>query len=797
MIGYSIRFVFRIFSRKKFFFIINLLGISVGIAAFTALYLYTNSEKRYDQFHSKADQIFRIKASRFHKNILSREMVGVTLAAGPSIQESFEEVLQHVQLFKVTSLIRYKHDWFKTEQSCYASKDFFKLFSFPLLKGNDSLVLSRPFTAAISQSFAEKIFGDEDPIGKSINYKGRFDYEITGVFEDMPANSHMNFELILSFESYRQIVSKTVLEEPWRWDGYVTYLLLRKGASAQSLEEKIPRLIEEKTGDWLRNSDQRLELSLQPLKSIHLNSNYNGELSVNGDGKLIFYLELIALCILLLAWINYISLATAKSLDRAREVGVKKALGGNRAQLVIQFLAESLLLNFMALGVAIIIIAVIIIYDPEYGSVIRQFDLLSWQQWIGLLLILLVGSFLSGIYPALVLSRFNPAIVLKSSFSKTVHGAGVRKVLVVIQFACSLVLVIWIYAAGKQLQHLRNQPLGFQKQARLVVRDSEVYDSLYNRSVQSFKNEVVRLAGVHHMSYIETLPGERIRTYANGVRRMKADTSDVNSFNYVRVDENFVDVFGLNIIAGRNFLPSSTGKEVLVNELALKLLGYANPEQALQEEIYFRDDTVRVIGVLQNFYFNSPKSEMIPIIFQFNNRSGNYYILSVSSSRDVIDQTEKLFSTMFPGQPFLCHFLDDHYNLQYASDQKFEQALHLFSGISIWIACLGLIGMAAYSATVRKKEISIRKVLGSSSLEILKLLWRDYFKSIGVASLLAIPASWLVVEWWLEDYAVKITIQPQIFILPIMFLFMITFITIGLQTIKAALVNPIEGIKHE
>lgn len=800
MIGNFIRVALRNFYKRKFFFLINLLGISIGFASYIILYLFTATEEQHDQFHANKDLIYRVKASRYHKNVLSREMVDVNLAAGPDAWESFPEVDRYVQLVKVTSVVKYKDEWFKTEKSAYSSADFFKIFSFPLLQGNDSLVLSRPFTAAISQSFAKKIFKDEDPVGKTINYKGRFDYEITGVFADMPLNSHMDFDLLLSFESYKKIVRKSILNEPWRWDGFVTYLMVKAGANASDLEEKFPKLIEEKTGEWLRNTDQQLKLTLQPLTSIYLHSNFNGELKSNGDAKLVLYLRLIAGSILLLAWINYISLSTAKSLERAREVGVRKVLGSDQRQLMGQFLAESFLINILALLVSSVWIATAGQYWPAYGIRFDQFQLLSVPQWVWLIVVLFGGSLLSGLYPAVVLSGFNPAKVLKGTSTGTANGINVRRFLVSLQYVCSLVLVMWIYTAGKQIQHLRNQPLGFDSSSRLIIRDSEVYDSSYTRGVEKFKQEVVRLANVEGMTYIETLPGENIRVYANGVRRMKADTSDVNSFSYVRVDNHFADVLQLKVIAGKFFTETSRKqKEVVINQSAAKRLGFTNFEDAIQEEIYFRDDTVRIIGVLRDFYFHSPKSELKPLIFQYDPRQGNHYIVSVSNQnmKDVIAEAGKLFGKIFPGQPFHYQFLDQYFEQQYQADQNFEDALFFFSGLSIWITSLGLMGMAAYSTTIRRKEISIRKVLGSTSLQVLLLFWLDYFKMVLISAILAIPAAWYIADSWLMGFSLRIELSPWLFTAPILILIISTVLAVAVQTIKAAWANPVDGMRYE
>lgn len=792
--------VLRSFYRRKYFFLLNLTGLSFGFAAFLILWITTTAEEQYDQFHTKKDRIVRIKASRFHKNVLSREMAAACFASGPDITEAFAEVERYVRMVPAVSLIRHHDTWFKTEKAAYVSEDFFNIFSFPLMKGSDSLVLTRPHTLALSESFAKKVFGDDDPVGKIVNYKGRFDYEVTGVFADFPENSHLDLDLLLSFESYMKIVNRLVLEEPWRYDGAFTYLLLAPGTSIKSLEEKLPVLIEEKTGEWLRNTDQSLELSLQPLTSIHLHSNFSDEWKTNGDGKLVLYFKLIAVGILLLAWINYISLATAKSLERAREVGIRKVMGSNRRQLILQFLAESVLLTLVALTGAIVLVVVLSAYWPEYGIKANQLNMLSIQHWTYGALVIFGGGLLAGFYPATVLSGFNPVTVLKGTFGSTAKGVLVRKTLVTVQFALSLILMIWIYAAGRQLQHIRQQELGFDKNLKLVVRDSEVYDSLFERRTNAFKAEVVRLPGIDKMTYVEALPGEKIRGYSNSVRRIKADTSDINAFSFIRVDENYADVLGMNLVAGRFFSETSIRrKEVVVNELACKQLGFTKPEDAVQEEIIFRDDTVRIIGVLHDFYFHAPREAVLPLIFQYDPRVGYHYILSIQNARprEIIQEVSKLFSEIFPGQPFQHKFLDEHYDRQYASDLRFEKALTFFTVLSVWITCLGLVALSVYTVTIRRREIGIRKVLGSSSRQVLLLFWKEYFWLIAGAIVIALPVSWYIINSWLADFYLRMEITPWLFTAPAVSLFFIMLITVAYQTIRAAWSNPVESIRHE
>ncbi len=794
------KIAFRVFYRRKFFFLINLLGLSLGFASFLVLFFYTALEENYDVFHEHHKRIVRIKTIRETNTGEKREMAYTCYGCGPDITETFPEVEKYVRMSKASPLIRYGDRWFKSEKGLYASDDFFKIFSFRLLKGSDSLVLSKPYTMAISESFARKVFGDDDPLGKTVNYKGRFNFEITGVFADMPQNSHMDFEVVLSFETYKAIMRKDILEEPWRWDVVFTYLLLAPGASIQQLEQKFPALINEKTGEYLKKTDQKLKLELQPLASIHLTSHYDGEFRENSDSDLVLYLKSIALGILMLAWINYISLATAKSIERAREVGVRKVMGSYRWQLVTQFIGESLLLNILALLVALGIIALIKPYAPEYTKGVDQLHILTFSQWVTLIGGLVGGSLLSALYPALVLSGFQPTRVLKGSFTSTKSEKYLRKVLVTTQFIVSLVLVIWIYVIGQQIKTLRSQPLGFAQSARLVIRESQVYDSLFDRNSATFKTELARISGVEKVSHTLLTPGEQGLWYSSNVRWLNSPTTDVINLDFSRVDENFDAVLELKSLAGPGFKETSERKkEIMINASAVKALGFRNAEDAIQQRITFFNDTARIVRVLEDFLFYSPRENIKPLAFLFDPKVGVQYVASVEPTKipSVVGDAQKLFVDIFPGQVFTYHFLDDHYNKQYAADLGFEKALSFFSGMSVWITCLGLMGMAAFTTQARKKEIGIRKTLGASSTSVLMLLWRDYIVVILISAAIATPVAWYIAHEWIASFSVRLTLTPWLFAIPVIALLIVTLLTVAFQTIRAALANPVESIRYE
>ncbi len=513
-----------------------------------------------------------------------------------------------------------------------------------------------------------------------------------------------------------------------------------------------------------------------------------------------FYLKCIALGILLLAWINYISLATAKSMERAREVGVRKVLGSYRWQLIVQFIGESVLLNILALFIAIGIIALVKPYAPEYTKGIDQLHILTFSQWALLAAVIAGGSLLSAFYPALVLSGFQPTRVLKGSFAATKSGKYLRQILVTTQFIVSLILVIWIYVIGQQIKTLRSQPLGFAQSARLVIRESEVYDSLYDRNSATFKSELARINGVEKVSYTLLSPGEQGLWYSSNVRWLNSPVTDVINLDFLKVDENFDAVFELKSLAGPGFKETSESKkEIMINASALKALGFKNAEDAIQQKITFFNDTARIVRVLEDFRFYSPRENIKPLAFLFDPKAGNQYVAVVEPAKisGVVQESQKLFGSIFPGQVFNYYFLDDHYNKQYASDVEFEKALSFFSGMSVWITCLGLIGMAAFTAQARKKEIGIRKTLGASSPSVLVMLLREYVFIVLIAALLATPVAWYIANEWTAEFSVRLTLTPWLFAIPVIALLLVTLLTVAIQTIKAALANPVDSIRHE
>jgi putative ABC transport system permease protein len=780
--------------------LILLFGLTAGLACFIFISLLVLHETSYDTFHQHAGRIFRIQQNRFNKNELTNASVTSNFGVGYDMTMDLPEVENYVMLLKNISMFIKDGEVFKTDKSCFATSDFFNVFSFKLLQGNDSLVLSRPYSVAFSESFARKIFKGEDPIGKTLNYRGRYDVEVTGVFEDMPEKSHMKFDVILAMETYKKVIAPFVLEEPWRWDGYFNYILLHRADHLDAVKAKLPELIERKTGDWLRETDQKLEINLQPLTDIHLGSNFSHELGKNGNRQTVLFLLAIAVVILVIAWVNYISLATVRSMERAREVGVRKVLGGQRSQLVGQFLAEAFLINLLATLVAC---GVVYLALPELSS-LAQRDLsveIGFHPWlVGGLLLLLAGSTLcSGLYPAFIISSIAPAQILKGNYATQKRGRLVRKIMVFIPFASALVLLIGIYGVFLQLELLKKTELGFDPHHRLVVENSELFDSLRTRRTETFKKQAANLPGVEQVSLASNVPGEFITFYANSVQRIGAPKEDVNQYRFFFIDENYCETLNIPLIAGSMFGPASVrDKEVLINVRACKLLGFETPEEAINQKLSFRDDTVLVRAVIPDYHHETPKVNVLPTVYVYNPDFGYYFILKMNANASLPKEgIENLLKTIFTGEFIPYFLLTEKYNSQYDNEERFGKVISLFGIVLLIITVSGLFSLSAYMAKFRLKEVGIRKVMGATESEVIRLMLKEYVLIVLLAIGAAIPLAVYALKTWLESFVVRIAISPWLLIVPSAGILTILLLTVLWQTLQAARANPATVLRHE
>ncbi len=792
---------FRNLIKHKVFSLVNIFGLALGIAACLLILQHVRFERSYDNFHQKGDRIYRVQQNRYEEGKLSTQWAAGAAGIGPAVQAEVPEVEAYAKLNKRGGVLSYKNEKFREEKVYAATEGFLTMFSYPVIKGKAAGALAEPNTAVLTESAARKYFGTEDPVGKTITRNGEEDYKVTAVVADMPVNTHLKFDVLLSFITYIKLTSSDA-DVGFNWDGFFTYLLLKPGVDVKAVEEKITKVAAKKNDPEGTSKYKTIDLTLQPLKDIHLTSNYMMEAEVNGNGKSVSFLLLIAIFIIVIAWINYINLSTARALERAKEVGVRKVMGSYRGQLIRQFLFESFVINFLAVVLAFILVIVSLpLFNSITGKAVSFSLLTDSGFWIALISIFIGGTFLSGLYPAFVLSSFRPIEVLKGKLTRTRHGNALRQALVIFQFAASVALVVGTYSVYRQLKFMEDQELGVQIDQTLVLRGPEVTDSTYADKLQAFKTEMLRMPGVQKMTASSDVPGNKVGWNAGGISLVGSDKT--NQYRILGVDNDFTEAYGLKVIKGRTFSKqfASDSMAVLFNEAAVASLGFASPEEALNKQINFWGDVFTIIGVVANHHQESLREKYDSYIYRLDFRNNNFFSLKVGAGvqnwESLIQTAEQKWEQFFPGNPFEYFFLDEHFGAQYKADRQFGRTFGLFAVLAIIVACLGLFGLVSFVTTQRTKEIGIRKISGAGVSNILLLLTKDFIKPILIAFAIAAPVTYYLLQQWLQDYAFKITISPWMFILPALVILILALVTISTQTIKVASANPVKSLRTE
>ncbi|MEQ9426604.1 MAG: ABC transporter permease [Cyclobacteriaceae bacterium] len=793
---------FRSLKRHSFYSFINIFGLAIGMAAGFMILQYVHYETSYDQFFENKENIYRIQTNRYNKGELQSAWAAGCAGIGLHMKEDFPEVLDFVNLKSSGSTIQYDKKYYELESPYYAGKNFFEVFSVPLLRGVDSLVLKDPFNVVLSESLAKKIFGDKDPIGEILIQDDSDNFKVTGVFQDFPEQSHMNFDLLYSFETFVVFTSEEA-RTAWQWDGFLNYVVLHPETNLEALKSKFPDFIEARAGDDLRQYDAGMDMSLQPLEDIHLTSNYRMEIKPTGNETTTYFLLIIGLFVLFIAWINYINLTTARSMSRAREVGIRKVLGGIKRQLISQFMFESLMVNSIALLIATcLVVAIFPFFNDFVGRANAYTFPLSFEFWLGLASLLLVGVLTSGFYPALVLSNFKPVAILKGKFSGTTSGNWLRKTLVVFQFLASVVLITGTFVVYKQMDFLQSQDLGVKINQTLVIETPKFStDSLRTLRDTSFRGGLLSESSVKGLTMSTAIPGESPGWNAGGIRLLNKSDDESNQFRVVGMDDQFIDFYDLEIVAGRKFDKSYGAEEgnVLFNEAAVRRIGLNNLEDILNKKIFFWGDTFNVVGVVKNYRQESPKQAYDAHIFRYFEKPRGYYSINVGNSnlRNSIETVKRHWESAYQNKTFNYFFLDDHYNQQYESEVKFGSIFGLFAILAIFVACLGLFGLASYVTNIRSKEVGVRKVLGASLKDIWLLLTSDFLKLVLVSIGISIPISFMLIKNWLEGFENRIAPGMELFIIPAVVLVVIAVTTVSYHTIKSAHLNPVESLKEE
>jgi len=732
-------------------------------------------------------------------------------AVGNSFKDAFAEIEDYVKLVGTGPVVvdlpgssQTTVQQLKIDKVFYATRAFFGVFSFPLLQGDARTALVEPNTVVLSASVARKLFGTVNPVGKTMLLNQKQAVKVTGVYADFPPNSHIKADMLRSYATFIKAMGPdNNPETAWQWDGCLTYLLLRRGTNPQALEAKFPQVVDKLAGEEHKRYHSAAIYRLQPLRDIHLYSHYIGETEPNGDGTTVYLLLAIAGFIVVIAWVNYVNLATARAINRAREVGVRKAVGSQRSQLIVQFLFEALLLNGLAVVLALLLVMVTIpAFNELSGHHLTLSLLADGRFWGALLILFTLGVFFSGLYPAFVLSGFRPVVVLKGRMVNTRQGALLRKGLVVFQFAASLFLLVGTLAVFRQIQFMREQTLGLNIDQTLVIRPPVIRnDSTYMSQMQSFKEALLRYAAIRSVTASTSIPGEPVGWNAGGIRLKGLDEGKGKQYRVIGVDYDYLKAYGLKLLAGRNFAKEfgTDPKAVIFNRMAMEQLGFTRPEEAINREIEFWGETYRLVGVVDNFHQQSLREAYEPLILRLIPDLRGYFSVKVApaeASRSIAT-LQSAWNQFFPGNPFEYFFLDAHFAEQYRADQRFGQVFGFFTALAILVACLGLFGLASFTTVQRTKEIGIRKVLGASVPQILRLLYQEFAVLIVVAFVVATPLAWLAVSRWRETYAFRADLNGWLFVLPFVAVLLIALLTVSFQSLKAALMNPVSSLRIE
>jgi putative ABC transport system permease protein len=791
---------FRNLRKRKGFSFLNIVGLAIGMASCILLLQYVLFEFSYDNFHENADNIYRLRYDNYRNNELRFSCAAAVAAVGQAYKDNFPEVVDYTKLMDINSVIRFEEKVFREQKVQLATPSFLTMFDWNLVKGNAETALVDANTAVISESTARKYFGDQDPMGKHLKVDEYGDFTVTGVFKDVPVNSHIKFHIMLSFRSLSDHNEGSLTS--WHWYDFNTYIQLEDGTDPDAFFEKSNNWLQEKFEDEFAKGS-RMEFMLQPIRDIHLYSDIleEAEPEENGNGNSVYFLLIIAGFILVIAWINYINMATSQAMNRSKEVGIRKVVGASYGQLVGQFIVESLLVNAISLVVAIFLtILAIPVFENVTGTMVNLQLFSNMKFGLGLLAVFIIGALISAIYPAFILSSFDAVRIFKSKIRSHHKGINLRKVLVVFQFAISVVLIAGTVIVFRQMSYLQKKDLGFDISKTLVVWAPSNQDSLYSNPLNRFKEDVMTLPAIKSFTASTNIPGD-VLLWSTSMRRQEAEASESIIYYIIGMDQEYITSYDIELVAGRNFDDSDTENFfILINTESVATLGYNSPEDAIGGKVTVYGEVAEIIGVIDSYNQMSLKSNPIPLAYFHNpNNSHKFFSIKLNESTDqtTISQIKNLWNSTFEDEPFDYFYLDEFYNRQYTDDNQFGKSFALFSFLAIAVACLGLYGLSAFTVMQRTKEIGVRKVMGSTVGNIVILLAQDFMKLVIIANVIAIPATYYIMKVWLQGFAYRITIDYWIFIVSSILVISIAFLTVGYHTFRAANVNPVNCLRSE
>ena len=790
-----LKVTFRTLLKSKAFSFINILGLTIGISTCILITLYVLDELSYDRFHANAGRIFRL-TELLH---LPREVRPQTVTSppmGPALLQNFPEVQKIVRLNKSSRQLAYGDVKFFDTRIWYADSALFQIFTFPMIKGNPDKALTEPYSVVLTERAAKRYFGDADPLGKTMALSDTITLTVTGLIADVPLNSHIQFDVLMSRSTITAMSSRP--EDNWFNNGYYTYLLLPEGYDYKQLEAKFPAFLGKQMAEEKKNSGMWYDFVLQPLPSIHLHSTTPYDMGPNGNIKYVYIFSIIAILVLLIACANYVNLATARSVNRAKELGMRKVIGARRGQLIVQLLGESFLLTWIAFILAMaMVMAALPSFNTLTGKTMSAWVLLRPEVIATVVVIFLLIGTLAGAYPALLMSSFSPIKTMKNYARRGKESNLLRKGLVVFQFSMSIMLIAGTILIFRQVDFMQTQNLGIDKEQTLQLSMRSSIQSKY----KLISEEMGKVPGVLNTTVTSF-------TFSDGMSNIAmlpegAQDNEITSEATISVDADFLPNFRIPVLAGRNFSRDITTDETeafIVNESAVKQFNWGSPEAAIGKKIdWGLGKKGKVIGVVKDFNFSSLHLKIEPLIIHIVPDWYSYITLKIKGD-DVpatVSRLEQQWKQLGLDSPFNYTFMDQDFQKLYQAEQQTQTIIGFLASLAIFIASLGLFGLAAFMAEQRTKEIGVRKVLGATVTSIIALLSKDFLKLIAVAIVIAVPVAWYAAGQWLNSFAYRIEISWWIFAIAGLASILIALITVSFQSIRAAVANPVNALRNE
>ncbi|MBN1480735.1 ABC transporter permease [candidate division KSB1 bacterium] len=801
----TLKFAFRNLRKNALYSFINIIGLAIGLAAIMLIVFWVRDELSYDNFHANAERIYRVERAWNFK-----EMVGqAPIAAapwGPGLLANYPEIEQSVRISKEETFVRNQENQSFKQNIIAADETLFSLFDFSLINGDENTALIEPNQVVLTPELAVKYCGTTNAIGKSlsIDWLGeRTDFEITGILSPVPANSHMHFDMVISFSSYPD-----ELLTDWMSGGFYNFILVDENTDAETLEAKFPMFLKHHaTTDFMTyfgsdlNITDVFQIKLRPLTSIHLQPSRHFEFEPQGQLTTVRMFTIAAFMILLIACFNFINLSTAQAHKRAKEVGMRKAVGAKKGQLVLHFLGESILVTFLALGLALVIVRLSMpIFNAISGKSLSGAIIFSEHNLVVLVALSIITGFLAGLYPALFLSAFEPLKIFHGMHNAGAHKSRFRKILSTAQFAISIFLIIGALTVSKQLFYIQNKSLGFDKENVIVL---PAQSKAVRADFEAFRSELSKESRILSVASSSFLPGQKTPPDANFRR---ADTEDIHNLCILQTDFYFSEALNFEILHGRTFSKefSTDSTAFVLNERAVQTLGFKLDETVGKKLSMIIDGThdVRgtIIGVIKDFHFMSLHSNMQSYALFLPKENDIQFIsirIAPGAIKEILASIENTWRSIYPNEQFEYTFLDDRINQLYTKDQQTRQLFFIFAGLAIFVACLGLFGLATFNTEQRTKEIGVRKVLGSSMPRISFLLVKEFLVWIILANIFAWPIAWFTMKNWLQDFAFRTSMRWEMFIFAGLVTLGIALLTITLKILKAARANPVEALRYE